>query len=258
MATVNGKELAVEIQGSGEAVVMVHGLGGTSNSFGPQAGPLSRFFRVLRFDLPGSGRSPLGGGLSIPGFAEDVVAVMQANGIDRAHLVGHSMGTVICQHVAAGHPDKVASLALLGPAAELPEAGRTVMRDRAAKARAEGMRPVADGLLQVAISAETRAHQPAVVALVRELLMAQDPEGYAQTAEALAVAKAADLAAIACPTLLLTGDEDGVAPPPAVRKLAGAIAGAEFRVYAGCGHWTPLERPREVTEAMLEFYLRRR
>ena len=258
MAEVNGKALAVELQGSGDAVVMVHGLGGTTNTYGPQAGPLSRFFTVLRFDLPGSGRSPLAGPLSIPGFADDVVALMQANGIARAHLVGHPMGTIVCQHVAARHPDKVASLVLLGPAAELPEAGRTAMRDRAGKARAEGMRPVADALLQVAISAETRAHQPAVVALVRELLMGQSPEGYAQTAEALAAARAADLSAIACPTLLLTGDEDGVAPPPAVRRLADAIAGAEFRVFSGCGHWTPLERPREVTEAMLEFYLRRR
>jgi len=49
-----------------------------------------------------------------------------------------------------------------------------------------------------------------------------------------------------------------VAPPPAVRKLAHAIAGADLRVFAGCGHWTPVEKPIEVAEAMLDFYFRRR
>ena len=258
MALINGKELAIEKQGSGEALVMVHGLGGTSNSYSPIIGPLSRYFTIIRFDLEGSGRSPRSGDLSIPGFAADLQEVMAAHDIKAAHLVGHSMGTIICQHVAAAAPDKVLSLVLRGPLAEPPDAARQGMRDRAAKARSEGMAAVAETLVVAATSAETRAHRLAAVALVRELLMRQDAENYARTCEALAAARAADLAAIRCPTLLLTGDEDGVAPPPAVRKLAQAIAGAELRVFAGCGHWTPVERPREVAEAMLDFYFRRR
>ena len=258
MTGINGKALAVERQGSGEALVMVHGLGGTSNSYRPILGPLSRFFTIIRFDLEGSGRSPRQGELSIEGFAADLQAVMAAHDIHAAHLVGHSMGTIICQHVAAAAPDKVLSLVLLGPLAEPPPPARQAMRDRAAKARAEGMAAVAETLVVAATSAETRAHRPTAVALVRELLMRQDAESYARTCEALAAAQAADLAAIRCPTLLLTGDEDGVAPPPAVRQLARAIAGAELRIFAGCGHWTPVERPLEVAEAMLDFYFRRR
>jgi len=256
MARINGKELAVEKQGGGDALVMVHGLGGTSNSYTPIIGPLSRFFTIIRFDLEGSGRSPRAGDLSIPGFTADLLAVMAAHDVGSAHLVGHSMGTMICQHAAAAHPDKVRSLVLLGPLAEPPEAARQAMRDRAGKARGEGMAAVAETLVVAATSAESRAHRPAAIALVRELLMRQDAENYARTCEALAVSRAADLAAIRCPTLLLTGDEDGVAPPPAVRKLAKSIAGAELRIFAGCGHWTPVEKPVEVAEAMLDFYFR--
>src|SRR5258706_588446 len=76
-----------------------------------------------------------------------------------------------------------------------------------------GMQAIADALVQAATSAETRARRPAVVAYVRETLMRQDPEGYARTCDALAEAGPADASAITCPTVLVTGDEDGVAPP---------------------------------------------
>ena len=260
MAEVNGKALAVELQGSGDAVVMVHGLGGTTNTYGPQAGPLSRFFTVLRFDLPGSGRSPLAGPLSIPGFADDVVALMQANGIARAHLVGHPMGTIVCQHVAASHPKLVRSLALFGPLIAPTDAARIGIRARAGKLRSEGaagMQEVAQTLMNAAISADTRQRNPAAAAFVRESLMRQDPDGYARSCDALAEAKAAALERIEAPTLLLTGDEDTVAPPQAVRAMAERLGhvkgGARAVVFSRCGHWTPIERPEECARDLRGF-----
>ncbi len=122
MEHINGKTLAVESQGEGaETVIMVHGLGGTSNAYHPQAALLARGFTVIRPDLEGSGRSPLQSEtLSIKGFAADIVALMKARKVRRAHLVGHSMGTIVCQHIAAAHPSRVASMVLLGPLAEPP------------------------------------------------------------------------------------------------------------------------------------------
>src|SRR5215510_9233282 len=104
------------------------------------------------------------------------------------------------------------------------------MRDRAAKARAEGMADIADTILQAATSGDTKANNPVAAALVRELLMRQDAEGYAKTCEALAGAVAADAKRIACPTLLVTGDEDAVAAPSAVRTMGEQIAGARVVV----------------------------
>ena len=258
---VNGKEIAIEEHGDGDAVVMVHGLGGTGNSWYPQVGPLARFFRVVRLDLEGSGRSPATGSLSIASFAADVTAAMDELDIPTAHLCGHSMGTIVCQHIAAEHPERVKSLALLGPLAEPPEPARQAIRDRAAVARKNGMVPIADTLVEVAISAETRSHQPAAAAFVREILMRQDAEGYARTCEALADARSADLASIRCPTLLVTGDEDGVSPPPAVKSLSSRISGSRVAVLPGCGHWTPNREAdpgqRRASQLLFQFRLGR-
>lgn len=254
MRSINGKQLLIEEHGEGDAVIMVHGLGGTSNSWGPQAVLLSRYFRVVRPDLEGSGLSPCGGGLSIDGFVNDLIALADELGIKRAHWIGHSMGTIVCQHIAARYPDRAASLALMGPILEPPQAARGGLRDRATAARDKGMIPIADALYQGSIAADTRIQQPGVAAFVRELIMRQDAEGYARTCEALAGAEAAELGSIRCPTLLVTGDEDGVAPPAAARKIAAAISGARLRVLHRCGHWTPLERAAEVNEALLNFY----
>jgi 3-oxoadipate enol-lactonase len=247
------QQLNVEVHGTADPVVFVHGLGGTSNVFTPQIGALSRFFQCVRFDLPGSGRSPIYGDVSIPGFTDAVLAVLDSRGIERVHVVGHSLGTIVCQHLAVRHPERVRSLALIGPLHAPPEAARPALRDRAAKARAEGMVGIADAIVQGGTSANTKASRPEVAAFVREILMRQDPEGYARTCEALAAAEPADVARITCPTLLMTGDEDGTAPPPAVRALASKISGSNLRILDRCGHWTTFERSAAVNEALINF-----
>ncbi len=254
MMRINNKLLSVEQHGEGDAMIMVHGLGGTSNAWYPQATLLSRSFRVIRPDMEGSGRSPAKGKISIATLVKDVSKLMDKMNIKSAHFLGHSMGTIVCQHLAANSPSRVKSLALLGPLAEPPQPARSAIRDRAKAARANGMTGIADTLVQVALSADSRVHQPAVAAYVREILMGQNPEGYARTCEALAAAKSADLSKIKCPTLLITGDEDGVAPPAAVQKLSRAIKRSNSLVLDGCGHWTPIEKPSEVNAALMNFY----
>jgi 3-oxoadipate enol-lactonase len=252
------ERMAVEVAGSGEAVVMLHGLGGTSNVYAPQMALLDPRFRTIRPDLPGSGRSPSSGGLSIQGFAETVVRALRVLGVEQAHFVGHSMGAIVCFTVALEHPGLVRSLALFGPLLAPPDAGRQGLRDRAAKARAEGMADIADAVVAGATSADTRANRPVAAALVRELLMRQDPDGYARSCEALAAAAAPEVARIRCRALLVTGDEDAIAPPSSVGAIAGAIPGARTVTLRRCGHWTTLERAEEATAALREFYFGRR
>lgn len=251
---INGKELAVESDGDGEAVIMIHGLGGTSNSWFPQRRALSNKFRAICPDLHGSGRSSPQSELSIAGYVDDAVALLDALDIEKADFIGHSMGTIICQHLAVSHSERVKSLVLLGPLLEPPDAARSALADRAKLAREEGMVPIADALLQVSISNDTRAHKPEVCAMVRESLMRQDAEGYARSCEALAASKAAAVEKIACPTLLLSGDEDLVGPPVVTQAIANKIYGARMHLFSNTGHWTPLERPIEVNEAILNFY----
>ena len=116
------------------------------------------------------------------------------------------------------------------------------------------MVPIADTLVEVAISAETRSHQPATAAFVREILMRQDPRDTRGPARRWPTATSADFASIRCPTLLVTGDEDGVSPPPAVKALGARISGSRVAVLPGCGHWTPIEKPTQVNGLLLNFY----
>lgn len=250
---------AVEIDGepAHEAVIMVHGLGGTSNCFTPQMAVLGDRYRVVRPDLPGSGRSPCDGALSIQVLADFIAGVAGNLGIARAHLVGHSLGTIVCQHVAVQHPELVRSMTLFGPLIAPPEAARQGLRDRAATVRREGMAAVADAIVQAATSADTKRHQPVTVALVRELLMRQDAEGYARTCEALANATPAEAARIGCPVLLLTGDEDAVAPPSTARQLDERLAGSTLDILSRCGHWTTLERAEDCNARLRDFLARR-
>ena len=256
METINGKQLAVDkhLQSGGAPLIMIHGLGGTSNVWCPQVSVLSNKFSICVPDLDGAGRSPLNGEISISSLVADVMAMMDAFDLEKAHLAGHSMGTIVCQHLAANHPQRVMSLALMGPVPALPEAARPVLRDRAEKARSEGMRPIAEAVVEVATSSDTKTNQPAIAAFVRELLMRQDAESYARHCEALADSQSADLSAIQCPTLLITGDQDKVAPPDVMEALRSQISGAQAHQMTGCGHWTTLERAKQVNYLMVKFY----
>ena len=249
--------MAVEIDGQGEPLIMVHGLGGTSNFYQPQLATLAGRYRVVRPDLPGSGRSPQrddSAKLSIQSFVDAIVHVAKTLGIDRAHFAAHSLGTIVCFHLAVQHPKLVKSLALLGPLLAPPDSARQGIRDRAAKVRIEGMAAVADTILNAATSSDTRSNRPVVAAMVREILMRQDPEGYAQTAEALADAQPANVDPIQCPVLLITGDEDAIAPPANVRMIGDRIKGSRVVVLNRCGHWTALERAEEVSAELKNFY----
>jgi len=251
--------VAVEDEGVGDAVVCVHGLGGSSNTFTPLMPALARQ-RVIRIDLPGSGRSQrVEGALSIVRFADAVQSVCARLNVVRAHLVGHSLGTIVCEHVAVAAPSLVRSLALFGPLMAPPDAARNTIRARAAKARTAGlagMHEIALALVDAALSTDTRQRLPLAVAFVRESLMRQEPEAYARSCDALADAEPAAVERIEVPVLLVTGDEDGVAPPQAVRTFAEKLHHSKSTrvvVLPRCGHWTPVERPEECQRELRDF-----
>ena len=235
--------LVAEIAGDGPAVVMVHGLGGSSNSFQPLMPGLGDH-RVIRPDLPGAARSALRPGQpSLMGLCQALRDLIRACGVTSAHLVGHSMGTLLCQYLAAAEPRLVSGLTLYGPILEPPEAARSGLRERAELARRDGMAAIADAVSTASLSAATRRNNPAAIAFVRESLLRQDPAGYAAHCEALAEAKPADHGAIACPALLVAGTDDPVAPPETARRLAGLIRGAVLEILPDCGHWPMIEAP---------------
>ena len=252
---VRGKQLAVEVDGPEDApaVLLVHGLGGTSNFYQVQTDALAERLRVIRLDSAGAGRSPLADDIGITGHADDLAALLEGLGVATAGVVGHSMGTLVVRELAARHPEKVSALALLGAVREPAEAGRQAQRDRAALLRDKGTAAVAPAVVANALSETTLRERPEVAAFVRELVMRQDAEGYARNCEALAAATDPGPVAAGLPLLLVTGADDKVGPPEASQEIAEAHGGATVEILPGVGHWTALEAAGPVTDLLLKF-----
>ena len=250
MADLTVGSMVIEDQGEGPAVVMVHGLGGTSNSFQTLM-PFVDGFRVLRLDLPGAGRSEYRPGKSgMAGLTAAVSDAVRAVGIEHAHFVGHSMGTLICQYLAVSCPELVASLSLFGALVEPSPAARDGLKERAQTAREHGMVSIADAVSTGSTAQSSRQRSPVIEAFVRESLMRQKPTTYAIHCQALSEATAAVHAQIECSTLLIAGPHDGVAPLAMGQQLAAKIRHARLEVIPDVGHWMMIENPKRSGELL--------
>jgi pimeloyl-ACP methyl ester carboxylesterase len=163
------------------------------------------------------------------------------------------MGTLIVQQLASTRPDLVQEVVLLGPVREQAQAAKDATRARAALVRDKGMASVADTVANGATADQSAIGNPLVRPFVRELLLGQDPEAYAQACEALAAARNPDLTTIRSKVLLLTGSEDKVSTPDSNEAMAAELDSAELLVAPGTGHWTVPEAPDFVTAAVLDF-----
>jgi 3-oxoadipate enol-lactonase len=178
MQNVRNEKLAVEIAASGEPVILIHGLGGTTNVSGAQLRELAHKISVIRYDLEGSGRSPAAFSLSLASWVDDLEALMMAEGVGNARIVAHSLGTMIAQNFAAAHFQRVNRLALLGGNRAPSDDRRLALRDRAQKVRAGGLEAIVDALMAGGLSPHARDNPP-VEALARAHVFRQSPEGYA-------------------------------------------------------------------------------
>ena len=251
--------VAVEESGTGSPVVCVHGLGGSSNTWSAMHPSLDAQ-RLIRIDLPGSGRSKLPQEeLSMALLVQCLQTICKRLGIAQAQWLGHSMGTIVLQHLAVTAPSLVKCMVLFGPLAEPPESARESIRNRAEKIRSggiQGLQEVTESLLTTAVSEHTKRNNPSAYAYVRESLMRQSPLGYAATCEVLSQARSADVERIASPVLLVTGEEDKVSPPETVHALARRMTSAKSVVLTRCGHWTPIEKPHECAREARAFLKR--
>lgn len=255
---VNGVSHSYEVRGNGsEAILFIHGLGGTRNFWYPQIQTLARTFTVISYDLRGSGRSGLSDeAYSMAGWVDDAIALLDELRVEQVHIVAHSMGTVIAQYFAVHHPHRTRSLTLVGPIVEIGPAGKDGLRNRANTVREQGMDAVADSICEGGLSAATKGAHPEIVALIRDMLMSQPAEGYARSCEALAAASAIDHSQVNVPVLLIAGDEDNTSPYAVSRRLAGAFPNAKAITLPQCGHWLSLEQPGLVTSALHDFLIR--
>jgi 3-oxoadipate enol-lactonase len=250
-----GGRIYCEVEGEGQPIVLVHGLGATSNVWYGIRNVLKRQFRVVVLDLPGSGRSEKRQPhYTFPSWCSQLHELVEHLQLPRLVLVGHSMGTVLVQLFAATYPQRVAGLVLCGPIIELSETRKELFRKRIEAVLREGMLAVADGVVTGALTAATRESASPLPGLVREMLLANDPVHYAAQCRALVEGSArAALPQIRCPLLILEGDQDTVTPLTTCQEILAVLPQAQLRILPHTGHWTMLERPELVSAALLEF-----
>jgi 3-oxoadipate enol-lactonase len=255
-AAVNGTELHYRIDGDrhGNApwIVLSNSLGSDLSMWTPQVAALSSHFRVLRYDTRGHGHSEAPKGpYTIEQLTGDVLGLMDTLKIARANFCGLSMGGLTGVALAARHANRLERVVLCNTAARIgsPE----VWVPRAAKARTEGMAALADVVLPRWFTADYIEREPVVLAMIRDVFVHTDKEGYASNCDAI---DAADLRpeapGIKVPTLVISGTHDLAATPAQGRELAQAIPGARY-VELDSSHISNIEKAETFTKTVLDF-----
>ena len=251
-------------EGSGPAVILIHGFAGSTFSWRFVIPDLAKAHRVIAIDLPGFGFSDRGPDVdySHAGQAERVVALLDLLGIQRATLVGHSMGGAIAQRIASRHPDRVERLILVAAvnAAQPPDAAR---RGRAAgpmfalvgvaQRSPRAMYAVGRRALRRMVHDKEFATEEVMRGYIDPLLIPGTVAAIRKMTEATRQEPPADLAAIGAPTLVLSGASDRAVPPEKALELAEAISGARYLVIPEAGHLLAEERPAAFLEEVLAF-----
>ncbi|MBR7741688.1 alpha/beta fold hydrolase [Phycicoccus sp. BSK3Z-2] len=240
--------------GSGEPVLLSNPLGAPLEVWDALADDLAADHRVLRYDPPGHGRSPLREGVDVDTLADAALEVLDAAGVERAHVVGLSLGGMVGIALAAAHPERVASLGVLCSSAYF--ADKATWASRVEQARADGLEPLADGSLARWFTPEWASAHPDGMAEARRQFLSTDPEGFARSAEAVGALDLRDrLADVVAPTLVVAGSQDPSTPPWMGREIAEGVLGARYEELDGA-HWLPVERPADVARLLREGFAR--
>lgn len=250
--SVNGTRLHVTDTGAGHAVLFLHGMGCDGTDWQPQVDAFADRFRCITVDHRGHGRSDreVGEGYSIAGFAADAAGVLDHLGVDRAHVVGLSMGGMIAQQLAVTEPGRVCTLSLLdtfarpGPMGE----GMGAMADQV---EAGGIDTIAGGFRAMVFAAATVNGKPEVLERFDAQFRGNTPACLAWAMRAIGGLDTYDrLGSVTAPTLVLCGVEDNLTPLAMAEELAGAIPDARLEVVPDAGHFSNIENPAVVNQLL--------
>lgn len=255
--------LACDIHGAAGAppVVLLHGVGGGRRIWQlPASDTAERLaaagWRVLSIDLPGYGDSPLPDVLSVAIMADAVVHTLSRHGARPAVLVGHSMGGMVAQEVAAREPAAVRALVLACTTAAFgkPDGDwqQAFLRERLAPLDAGlGMAGLAPALVHAMMAPGT---SDAVVQRAAAVMAAVPEATYRAALRGIVgFDRRADLPRLGVPLLCLAAGHDRNAPPDVMRRMAERVAGARFTCLDAAGHLANVEQPAAFADALIDF-----
>lgn len=233
-------------------VVLSSSMGADLRMWDAQVDALSEHFRVVRYDTRGHGQSPVPDGpYSMDDLADDVVALLDTLGVEKAHVVGLSLGGMMGIRLAARNPERVDRMVLLCTGAFL-EVG-PAYTERAAQVRAEGTAVVAEGVVSRWFTPAYLEANPDVRKAAEQMVADTPAEGYASSCESIAAMDLRpDLASVAAPTLAIAGADDPATPPPYLEEIANGVQDGRLLVVPEAAHLAAAQQPGTITPAIIE------
>ena len=241
-----------------ETMVLVHGLGLNRHSWQWQIPALSPHYRVVTFDLHGHGESSVPPETpSLTLFSQQLNELFDHLAISRAALLGFSLGGMIARRFAMDHIERLWALGILHSAHARDKAAHDAIQARVVQAAKEGPSATVEAALARWFTEAFRQSHPGMMDEVRRWILANRKEVYAPIYQVL-VDGVTELVSpnppIACPTLVMTGDEDYGNSPAMSRAIAAEIPGSELVILPGLRHMAPAEAPELFNARLLTFF----
>jgi pimeloyl-ACP methyl ester carboxylesterase len=256
----NGIEMNYDLAGEGECVVLIHGFSDNMNMWFGQVGEFSQKHRVLTYDVRGFGETERADAVySMELFADDLRELMRALGIERACVLGYSMGGRIALEFALKYPEMTTGIIFANSGiGDAPKPDMVERRKMMAGVLEQGdINMIAEIMTVASFSPDFGQRDPDMFAKYKEIKLQNDPADYLKVMQVLvdALDNPPDLAQLTCPTLIIAGDQDGLMEPEAVDHMKSAIADAEA-VMLPTGHAAAIEMPEEFNKAVTDFLAR--
>jgi pimeloyl-ACP methyl ester carboxylesterase len=253
-ANLNGIRVRYEDVGEGPAMLLLHAFPLAGSMWRRQIEALRGHYRVITPDLRGFGGSDAPPGLySMDDMADDVATLLQHLGVQRAAVVGLSMGGYVAFALWRRHTDMVAALALADTRAGADsEEGRATRETNARLAEEQGAAAIAARMIPNLVAPTA---SQALRDELQALIVANAPLGIAGALRGMAIRpdSTPDLPGIRVPTLVIVGEEDGLTPPHEAEAMAAQIPGSTLVRIPGAGHLSNMERPDEFNAALLSW-----
>jgi len=248
--------LAYDEYGTGLPVVLLHGFPHDHTLWKPQLGAFVDACRCIAPDLRGFGNSLVEPPYSMDQYADDVVALLDKLGVDRALISGLSMGGYVAFAIWRRHRERVRALVFADTRAGADtDEMRAARRAQIDLVRSRGAAVLAAQLVPGQLGARTRERHPDIVEVVRDMIARAPVDGIVGALEAMMARpdSTPTLATIDVPTLVLVGEEDRLTPLAESQKIHAGIAGSLLETIAGAGHLSNLERPAAFNHVLSEF-----
>jgi len=248
-------DIAYVDEGAGFPLLLIHGLAGDHTAWEPQVAAWKSRHRVIAPDNRGAGRSTqVDEPVSTADLARDMLALLDACGVERAHIVGRSMGGAIAQHIALVAPERVQSIVMCASFAKLDAFGARVLANMREVLEITGSWEIhARHSVRNFVSPEFFDAPPDRVAAIERLIGGETrlPACYVRQNHAcLEHDTLGELGRIRCPTLVLSGGRDPICPPACARWMLERIPGAQGAVFEGSSHFFLMEEPERFMETM--------